>query len=602
MDSRAMFENRVQEITNGKQRPTSRQETMEVDWDLKVKKNFVNWLYAANITIHFFLVLLIFNGRSQNSSLDSLRMVFPRTDGAAKIFRSYKLSHSKDLILPIRDMHNMSNLNPRLWDRTLRKELIEYDCSRIGIVNEITIDTVNSIIYAFGQNAVLLFHYDNSEPFSEVFIGNEFINRSWLDFQISKDFRYVKKICRECLISRTVVFDLINKRKIKRAINFVPNIYPYKDVYADDFDKISKSKVNKTLGDLSYIDPVNGTFNIFTKEYIDFKKASFKLSQNVERVILNSSVVDVKNLTFLNGNTSLVWEVVSPSPNDTIFENEYYSLIQSDKDKCGNSGLDCKYKRTKLTSITKPSYGDPPTTSDFKNDYIFSLTKNGGYPQYKGHNNFGFFFSDYDMSCIIDIKTNSRIKSINKPPYQEKVISRKFELFKKIPYPILAINTLSNVPLVLIEANDSLFLYDFMKNKKVSKGLFISKYNFDKYYLSKELDLIIAMDFDGLFHIISTNDAKIIYKLKILSKNNSLIQLPNSPYYMCSKDASKMLHYVTPSLKVIGFDQLDPVYNRPDIVLDSIGKYFGGADQELVARYREAWENELIDWDLIKRS
>jgi hypothetical protein len=62
---------------------------------------------------------------------------------------------------------------------------------------------------------------------------------------------------------------------------------------------------------------------------------------------------------------------------------------------------------------------------------------------------------------------------------------------------------------------------------------------------------------------------------------------------MCSKDASKMLHYVTPSLKVIGFEQLDPVYNRPDIVLDSIGKYFGGADQELVANYRQSWEKRI---------
>ena len=54
-----------------------------------------------------------------------------------------------------------------------------------------------------------------------------------------------------------------------------------------------------------------------------------------------------------------------------------------------------------------------------------------------------------------------------------------------------------------------------------------------------------------------------------------------------------MLHYVTPSLKVIGLDQLDPVYNRPDIVLDSVGKYFGGANQQLVARYREAWEKRI---------
>ncbi|MFM7683294.1 MAG: caspase domain-containing protein, partial [Bacteroidota bacterium] len=86
---------------------------------------------------------------------------------------------------------------------------------------------------------------------------------------------------------------------------------------------------------------------------------------------------------------------------------------------------------------------------------------------------------------------------------------------------------------------------------------------------------------------------KVIYSVIFFQNNNYLVKLPNSPYYMCSKDASKMLHYVTPSLKVIGFEQLDPVYNRPDIVLDSIGKYFGGADPELVANYRQSWEKRI---------
>jgi dipeptidyl aminopeptidase/acylaminoacyl peptidase len=72
-----------------------------------------------------------------------------------------------------------------------------------------------------------------------------------------------------------------------------------------------------------------------------------------------------------------------------------------------------------------------------------------------------------------------------------------------------------------------------------------------------------------------------------------IVKLCRSSYYTSSKDASKLLHYVTPSLKVIGFDQLDPVYNRPDIVLDSIGKYFGGADQELLDSYRLAWERRV---------
>jgi hypothetical protein len=84
-----------------------------------------------------------------------------------------------------------------------------------------------------------------------------------------------------------------------------------------------------------------------------------------------------------------------------------------------------------------------------------------------------------------------------------------------------------------------------------------------------------------------------LFFLQLLKNNNWLVKLPNSPYYMCSKDASKMLHYVTPSLKVIGFEQLDPVYNRPDIVLDSIGKYFDNEDGGMIEEYRKSWEKRI---------
>ncbi len=90
--------------------------------------------------------------------------------------------------------------------------------------------------------------------------------------------------------------------------------------------------------------------------------------------------------------------------------------------------------------------------------------------------------------------------------------------------------------------------------------------------------------------IIYNLDGKIVFKF-FINENDYFIQFP--PYYMCSKDASKMLHYVTPSLKVIGFEQLDPVYNRPDIVLDSIGKYFGNSDGGMIEEYRKSWEKRI---------
>ncbi len=103
---------------------------------------------------------------------------------------------------------------------------------------------------------------------------------------------------------------------------------------------------------------------------------------------------------------------------------------------------------------------------------------------------------------------------------------------------------------------------------------------------------VIARASSSKYGIINFKE-NIYLEIYDLPNKNYLIKLSNSPYYMCSKDASKMLHYVTPSLKVIGFEQLDPVYNRPDIVLDSIGKYFGGADAELVANYRQSWEKRI---------
>jgi WD40 repeat protein len=103
--------------------------------------------------------------------------------------------------------------------------------------------------------------------------------------------------------------------------------------------------------------------------------------------------------------------------------------------------------------------------------------------------------------------------------------------------------------------------------------------------------LTIGGDFKTILWDIETG--KQIFNSYQLQNNNYLVKLPNSPYYMCSKDASKMLHYVTPSLKVIGFEQLDPVYNRPDIVLDSIGKYFGNSDGGMIDEYRKSWEKRI---------
>ena len=72
-----------------------------------------------------------------------------------------------------------------------------------------------------------------------------------------------------------------------------------------------------------------------------------------------------------------------------------------------------------------------------------------------------------------------------------------------------------------------------------------------------------------------------------------LYKLPNSNYFSASKSLMKKLHYTELDLNIIGFEQLDPIYNRPDIVLDSIGKYFGNSDGGMIDEYRKSWEKRI---------
>ena len=146
--------------------------------------------------------------------------------------------------------------------------------------------------------------------------------------------------------------------------------------------------------------------------------------------------------------------------------------------------------------------------------------------------------------------------------------------------------------IIVISDENRFHLYDFNTKKLINT--FDQSSSWTNSVKFGPLDkFIISSSIDNIGLITSLSDFKSKIEFVNCQEDNWIFKLENSPYYMCSKGASKALHYVTPSLKVIGFDQLDPVYNRPDIVLDSIGKYFGGADQELVARYREAWEKRI---------
>jgi WD40 repeat protein len=65
-----------------------------------------------------------------------------------------------------------------------------------------------------------------------------------------------------------------------------------------------------------------------------------------------------------------------------------------------------------------------------------------------------------------------------------------------------------------------------------------------------------------------------IYKLILLEDENWIVQLPNSPFYMASKNAFNLLNCINNKMNNCDMKAYDLKYNRPDLVLDTIGKFF----------------------------
>ena len=71
-----------------------------------------------------------------------------------------------------------------------------------------------------------------------------------------------------------------------------------------------------------------------------------------------------------------------------------------------------------------------------------------------------------------------------------------------------------------------------------------------------------------------TKEKSEIYSMIILEKNNWLIQIPNSPYYMSSPDALSYLCFSDYKGVHCADQKFDKKYNKPKIVLKEIERYF----------------------------
>ncbi|RZL15008.1 MAG: hypothetical protein EOO89_15180, partial [Pedobacter sp.] len=102
-----------------------------------------------------------------------------------------------------------------------------------------------------------------------------------------------------------------------------------------------------------------------------------------------------------------------------------------------------------------------------------------------------------------------------------------------------------------------------------------------------EKRLITASD-DNTSKIWDVSTGKLLYT-SINLGSSDYINILRDGYYNANTNAAKLLHYVTPDLRVITFEQLDVKYNRPDKVLEALGN----TDTALIKSYRKAYEKRI---------
>lgn len=106
-------------------------------------------------------------------------------------------------------------------------------------------------------------------------------------------------------------------------------------------------------------------------------------------------------------------------------------------------------------------------------------------------------------------------------------------------------------------------------------------------YLSMLQDNISQESFNGPIMLLINKKANDTISL-IRVDSSDWIMLHKKGYYMTSKNGARSLSYAR-GLEVMSFEQLDIRYNRPDIVLKTIGK----SDPKLIEAYRNAYEKRI---------
>ena len=215
---------------------------------------------------------------------------------------------------------------------------------------------------------------------------------------------------------------------------------------------------------------------------------------------------------------------------------------------------------------------------------IWNATNGTVFKQLKGHSSFSIYSATYssDGKYIVTASADGTAMIWN---------ASDGSLLKKLSGHTQAVNFAAFSPdgkkIVTASDDQTIKIWD------AETGSIINTLEGHKSYIhhtqfSPDGKRIISSSQDNTCKIWDVETGQLIYTFFSLDATDFFGQIP-SGYYQCTSSAAKLIHYVTKDLKVIGFEQLDVKYNRPDKVLEAIGN----KDTALIKSYRRAWEKRI---------
>lgn len=154
---------------------------------------------------------------------------------------------------------------------------------------------------------------------------------------------------------------------------------------------------------------------------------------------------------------------------------------------------------------------------------------------------------------------------------------------------ITCLSPVSNLNMIAAATGDSLLIAG-LKSASVKKAYPLRAGLINHMSWINDQNLLLAAQ-DGRITCINIDDGKILFSYILFPDNQQMVVTPEG-YYLGDRDKVKQLTFEQ-QLGLIGFEQLDVRYNRPDKVLERLGQVFGTTDTALIHSYRRAYHKRM---------